>query len=293
MLRQSFSRISQRWSSQQRHVQTYLFALGEGWTGALGSGRLDDSIRGHHDYEDVYDESNPIHPLLVYSTSDTIHACSVGWGHTAIAVGGKDKSPSLLVTGRPHEVSSLLRLQRLPAWFRRHAVTVTYRSTVTAHLTRGIDPTDIVGRVVTFLSDIFLSGTETDWEAARQQSSMITWTPLEDLFPEVISVVIECGAGSTAVVGETTGALYMFGLNGMGQCGIGTTSNNVWTPTAVTGLSRKIDSTHTGTERVKVKQSHPIQSVALGFQRMYWWFCCSLIVKISLAPFAFIRWAVS
>ena len=80
------------------------------------------------------------------------------------------------------------------------------------------------------------------------------------------------------------GVVYAFGLNGMGQCGFGHTSNNVWKPKSVTGLSSEFA---TG-KRVDLPQSYPIQQTALGLQRTYVLIvrcvvCALLVVRESLA----------
>ena len=118
-------------------------------------------------------------------------------------------------------------------------------------------PVDLVGRAVTYLAGVFQAGGgDQDWEAAREQSSLIVPTAI-DLPADAAQV--SCSAGFTAVT-TADGAVYAFGLNGMGQCGVGHTSNNVWKPTPVTGLSGEF----APGKRVDVPQSHPIQQTALG-----------------------------
>lgn len=271
--------------------------MGEGWTGALGSGRLDQVVPGHHDYDapSSYSFNNDAPevstPLLVYRCPHRIHACSVGWGHSALLhppnSSTSEQQEQLLLTGRPHEVSALLRLSRLPAWLRQRAVVATYQSIVHARDTRSLTPTDLVGRIITYLSDVFLSSS--DWEVARRQSSMVHWTPLErqsqqptehhssmelnrkdttiekrsaDSVDEAL-VDVQCSAGLTALLTES-GKLYTFGLNGMGQCGVGSTSNNVWTPTPV--VMQPSQGEKVGDDADDAPH-HPITQVALGFQR--------------------------
>lgn len=228
-----------------------IYALGDGWTGSFGSGRLDQKIIGHDDEED------PDTPLLVYETEKPIQSCAVGWGHSAFI-----SDNQLFLTGRPHEFSSLLRLARLPPWFRQYAVRHTHRTVLDARETQSLHPTDIIGRTITFFSDIFLK--DTDWETARQQSALSEWTPVE--LPEP-PIHVSCSAGVTAVTGAS-GKLYTFGMNAMGQCGIGAACNNVWEPKQVTGLSRASDET-VSTERMELEQSHPIVTSALGLQRTF------------------------
>jgi alpha-tubulin suppressor-like RCC1 family protein len=75
-------------------------------------------------------------------------------------------------------------------------------------------------------------------------------------------VQVACSAGLTAVIGAS-GTLYTFGLNGFGQCGIGESTNNVWAPTAVTGLSTEFAADG---PRSEMHQQHAVTSVALGLQ---------------------------
>jgi hypothetical protein len=257
----------------QRHLfsttTTRIYAIGEGWTGSFGSGRLDQRIAGHHDDEiEVTDR-----PLLVFETDQSVTSTAVGWAHSAFI----HDQRQLLMTGRPHEFSSLLRLARLPHWIRQYAIQQTHR---TVHpddpARRGFQLTDIVGAPIAILSNIFLP--DTDWDAARRQSQMADWTPFDDaLLPEP-PVHVSCSAGVTAVT-TTGGILFAFGLNSIGQCGTGETSNNVWVPAAVTGLSRADDDPDVKV-RMILEQSHPVISSALGLQR-----ALLLCREVYLSPF--------
>jgi Regulator of chromosome condensation (RCC1) repeat len=205
------------------------------------------------------------------------------------------------VTGRPHDFAALLRLQRLPRRLRHYAVHQTYRSVQVAgqrdeqngpNQTASLfNPTDWVDRLVTYFSDMVYNNASsastssrtrnttmdpTDWDVAKQLSFLATPTvvdmPLDDNdgMTTMNPTNVVCSAGLTAISTES-GTVYCMGLNGMGQCGVGYTSNNVWTPSArVTGLSR--DFAYSGQRRDLV-QSYPIQQVALGLQRT-----CTLIV---------------
>lgn len=324
-------------TSKPKRTTYAVYALGEGWTGALGTGRLDQNIVGHFDAEDLHDspdDSNPnepttrrqrddanASPVCMYEGSGAVLSCSVGWAHSALVVapevvpeveelrnGSSSRSElmmpeeqqhnfnKLLVTGRPHEFMSVLRLRRQPSWLRQYASDLLYRTT------HGADPTsnhpiDLIGRTLQFMSEVFLKDKNLDWEKMRRHSFLTSPTeiaipakiyrrnqqllqqrqlhpsynhqhalmnpddnPVEIRLAQPLSVA--CGAGLTAVT-CADGRVYTFGLNGMGQCGIGRDSNNVWTPTAVTGLSSQV----TGEDRTTLRQSHPIQTTALGLQR--------------------------
>jgi hypothetical protein len=98
---------------------------------------------------------------------------------------------------------------------------------------------------------------------------------------------LAASAGLTAVI-SNTGTLYTFGINHRGQCGTGSFTPNVWTPSPVVGLAslrfvldynaHRVDSDHhgdaasnntsTGSHVYKActVQEFPIVSVSLGLQ---------------------------
>lgn len=248
------ARSVDRQLQQQRSFA--VFAVGEGWTGALGTGRFDETIAGHDDEEDVTDV-----PVLLYNGKEPVSSLSLGWGHTALIV-----NQQLLLTGRPHDFSSLLRLRRLPRWMRIYSAQQTFRSSRDDLVGQasGYDPTSLVGRVISWLmqegaSSDYVSA-QSDWDAARQLSFLPSLTELQLPDNEVPKEVV-CSAGFSCVRTER-GNLYSFGLNSFGQCGIGVVSTNVWRPRLVTGLSADFASV----PRAEMAQSHPIQSVRLGLQ---------------------------
>jgi hypothetical protein len=295
---------------------------------------LDQDIAGHFDAEDLQSAYDPNRirdskrtPVCMYEGPGAVLSCSVGWAHSALVVTAPvpeedklDDGPhssrlvlqngsskelmipeeqqqnynKLLVTGRPHEFMSVLRLRRQPNWLRQYASDLLYRTTHGAD-TSSYHPIDLIGRTLQFLSEVFLKDNNFNWEQMRQHSFLTLPTeipipakiyrrnkqhqrqllhpnynheralvnpdePVEIRLAQPMSVA--CGAGVTAVT-CADGRVYTFGLNGMGQCGIGRDSNNVWTPTAVTGLSSQV----TGEDRTTLRQSHPIQTTAMGLQR--------------------------
>jgi Regulator of chromosome condensation (RCC1) repeat len=326
---------------------TVVYAMGEGWTGALGTGRLDQRVPGHLDDDDDDPNEQGLNPPVVLFDSSVSNmqnplqqqrllSCAVGWGHTALLVESKiphsvsnemlngvqhqlnsnvpalspedfTTSTQLLVTGRPHEFASLLRLKRMPQAMRQYVTDMTYRTILRAKITEkmieendpnknviGLNPIDIIGRMLTYLSKEFGDPkTNPNWSVARDQSFLLeptkvplpfnsssssTDTPssalqvqteLWDLdptepIPNDIPVHVTCSAGITAFT-TTMGCVYTFGLNAIGQCGIGKTSNNVWEPSRVTGLSREFCAR--GYRATDLPQSYPIQQTALGLQR--------------------------
>lgn len=240
-----------------------VYAVGDGWTGALGTGRFDQHVVGHDD-DDEYttDYDDQALPVKIYDAP--VHAVSTGWGHTAIIPA--DQS-AVLIAGRPHDFSALLRLHRLPPVLRDYMIQQTLAGLPSTTSGASADnlrmhPAALVGRFVTWLSEIFQTPQqEREWAIGARFSILPTFTPLE-LPDSDTPVSVKCSAGLTAIVGAS-GKLYTFGLNGFGQCGVGRTSNNVWQPTAVTGLSKEFAAQG---PRSEMPQSHPIQSVAVGLQ---------------------------
>jgi hypothetical protein len=92
---------------------------------------------------------------------------------------------------------------------------------------------------------------------------------------------LSASAGLTAVISKT-GKLYTFGLNHRGQCGVGSFSPNVWTPTPVLGLaSLRFILDYTASQEDKddnpnnsgshvykecTEQEYPMIGVSLGLQ---------------------------
>ena len=219
--------------------------MGEGWTGSFGTGRLDQSIRGHDDEED------PDLPIRIFD--GPVKDVSLGWGHTGI-ITSDDK---LLLAGRPHDFSALLRLSRLPKVIRDYSVRSMLESTRGEE--RTLQPASLVGSVVTWLSEHFLPDQSGElWERARDQSILDEFREIE--LPAKPHRV-HCSAGYTAVQTED-GKVYMFGLNHFGQCGVGATSNNQWDPALVTGLTTDF----ADVPRNEMEQSYPIEQVSLGLQ---------------------------
>jgi hypothetical protein len=254
--------------TQRRTLAVY--AVGEGWTGALGTGRLDETIVGHddddYDYDDTDDNDKSLGlPVRIYDAP--VHSAAVGWGHTAVIDihttadnTNNNTSHTLLVTGRPHDFSALLRLQRMPTILRDYMVRQTVNSINPAD---DIHPAALVGRFVTFLTQVFSTlEQQREWEIGAQYSVLPALAAVA-LPDNDTPVLVVCSAGLTACIGAKAGTLYTFGLNNFGQCGIGHTSNNVWVPTPVTGLS--VEFAASG-PRSELPQSHRMTSVALGLQ---------------------------
>ncbi|CAB9497614.1 regulator of chromosome condensation [Seminavis robusta] len=236
-----------------------VYAMGHGWTGALGTGRFDDHIKGHDDEED------PDPPTLLYK-GDVLSAAA-GWGHTALVTNESNGRQRLLMCGRPHDLQAILRLNRFPAWLRHKAVHYSHSYKEDE---RSINVTALAGRFIQWaLNEQTQRQIEQDptmrlWELAKTYSIL---SELEEVempnYDAPLSVV--ASAGLTAVLGQVGGTLYTMGLNNRGQCGIGYSSNNVWVPQQVMGLSDDY-ATH---GREYLYQAFPVSQVALGLQHGY------------------------
>eukprot|EP00980_Cylindrotheca_fusiformis_P009892 scaffold2189_cov116-Cylindrotheca_fusiformis.AAC.12 len=228
-----------------------IYAVGEGWTGAMGQEFVLKKISGHFDEEDIET------PALIYPYDD-IQQAAIGWGSTAFL----DTQGQVQQIGRPQDLISLLRMNRMPRRIRDMA---------NSHS----DPaeTTIVGSMVSKLIGFATGGDEDElWSLAKELSLLKEWTKL-DLTAQIDGSTkqigdtsisqIECSAGFMALIGKS-GTLYTTGLNNRGQCGIGKLSNNVWTPERVRGISI---SEKKGSE--SGEQDQPVVQVALGFQHAF------------------------
>lgn len=290
-------RSSQQTDSRGRWLTTRIYAVGEGWTGALGTGRIDQTIQGHFDVEEQEDADLPVPMELPPTRSSTnqqeqasttvVRSVSVGWGHTAAILqttmpddatttNTENKNlhhqllpplqSQLFVTGRSQEFSSLLRLRRLPHWLRQYAVQQTLRNTEESldDVSTRIDPASLITRLTSYLSETLDhsdGNTTTEHAAQSHQSFLRRFTAMDDFPNDQVPQTVVCSAGFSAILTES-GHLYTFGLNAYGQCGTGQVNNNVWTPQRVTGLNSEF----ANMPRQSMEQSYPIVSVALGLQ---------------------------
>ncbi len=283
-----------------------IFAVGEGWTGALTRRNVLRTIPGHFDEEisgsgggsgggsneTMFDggggspwsfssptssasSSDSSSPVMIYPNDD-VQQAAVGWGTTAFV----DSEGSVHLVGRPHDVVSLLRMNRMPRFIQRW---INGRPDVVETTPVGSAISSLIG---------WATGVDPEegktWEVARQYSSLHDWTrvtfgrtgtgsgtatptttaPTSDA--RITSIA--CGPGFMALVGSS-GSLYTMGINSRGQCGIGTVNNNVWIPQLVQGLTLSKDQ-GAGTEggglaSSSAEQDQPIVQVALGFQHGY------------------------
>jgi hypothetical protein len=238
-----------------------IYAVGEGWTGALTRQHILKAIPGHFDEDDENDVSEN-RPVVIYPYDD-IKQATVGWGCTAIL----DTRGTVKTVGRPHDVMSLLRMNRMPRMLQNY-------------INKHKDPvtTTPVGAAISNLIG-WSTGNEPDktttavWDIAQKYSFLHDWTVVDGIGGTSNAnsskvKQVECGPGFMAFLVEE-GTLFMMGVNNRGQCGNGTTSNNVWTPEPVRGLSLSLRKTDDRDINPAAEQDQPILQVALGFQHGY------------------------
>jgi len=195
-----------------------------------------------------------IHPGRI----EGVIGAAAGWGHTSLVIQEKEKS-KLLVSGRPHDFQTLLRLRRLPSPLRNFAI----KSSMKENRDREQSFLDKLIATLTAVNNKMEGKDGEVGEVERPISVLPTLTEIllpnddtpavpsqflgkEDTVPKTL---LAASAGLTAIVGQS-GTLYTFGLNNRGQCGMGKISNNVWHPTPI----------------VNPSQNDPIVHVALGLQ---------------------------
>lgn len=227
-----------------------VYTIGEGWTGALGTGSLESFAAGHDDEE-------PDEPFLVHD--GPVSSAAAGWGHTAFVSNGE-----LFLCGRPQELSTLLRLKRFPHILRMYAVNHALRYNHDEHDEMVTTSPSFAGKIIQWLvgGD---EGPDGSWAAARKNSLLTTPTVIPLPNSQRVSLdsskSLDASAGLTALLSES-GQVYTFGMNHNGQCGIGMSSTNVWTPERVVGLSSNFASEG----RENLDQEYPISQIAVGLQ---------------------------
>jgi len=265
-----------------------VYAVGEGWTGAMTRQYVQETIPGHVEEEDekrtsMRWSSSPTTtkqnetkkmPVMIYPKKD-IQSVSAGWGSSAIL----DTQGQIHLVGRPQDLMNLFRLHRMPIQVRKWA-------------NHGLDPSDttIVGTMISKLIGFATNGSggnekdekntidpkmeeeDKKWELAKEYSLLHDWTKLDlSTIGDSKMTHIYCSAGIMAMIG-TSGTLYTMGLNNRGQCGIGRFTNNVWTPQRVVGINAASSSdllSESTTSASYYEQEEPVIQVSLGFQQGY------------------------
>jgi len=259
-----------------------IYAVGEGWTGALTRKHILETVPGHYDEElaennrtrwimniDASNEKNSNLPVLIYANDD-VQKATVGWGVSAFL----DTQGSVRIVGRPHDLISLLRMNRMPPWLQRW-MNRNHDTNATTPVGKTIS--DLIGWATGSLSDV--PEEKETWKIAEKFSSLGDWTKVDSISKigvrggkgDTRMKQVACGPGFLAMI-EESGALYTMGVNSRGQCGNGTISNNVWIPQPVLGLSTTslpIGGGNKISDRITSEQDQPIVQVELGFQQGY------------------------
>ena len=181
-------------------------------------------------------------------------------------------SPKLMICGRPHDFQTLMRLRRLPPFMRNFCIKHTAPTeTDDDHQHTSLQPS-MLQRIASYFAgeneatfyeeecrrysnvptlleiDLpnneipALEGEELDNRAFESHSnkgrSNVENNPPSQpsLFHTHFQNTLATSAGITAVISKT-GHLYTFGLNHRGQCGVGSYTPNIWTPSQVSGLA--------------------------------------------------------
>lgn len=259
-----------------------IYAVGEGWTGALTRQHIFKTIPGQYDEDakedisvgemtgdDKSKEKTYNLPVLIYPYDD-IQQATVGWGVSAFL----DTKGLFRIVGRPHDLISLLRMNRMPPWLQRW---INRNHDTSATTPVGSMISNFIGWAIGSLSDI--PEEKETWKIAEIFSLLDDWTKV-DIINNIGNTVgkadtrikqAACGPGFLAIIGES-GALYTMGVNNRGQCGTGTVSNNIWIPEPVRGLSLTslpIGGGDKTSDKIASEQDQPIVQVALGFQHGY------------------------
>ena len=244
---QPTSFLSKQYQSRRNMA---VYAVGEGWTGALGQENVLSTIHGHFD-EEPCDEPKLVFPRSKENGDVKVKQVVAGWGCSIIL----DDEGHIYTIGRPQDLMTLFRLRRMPTWVRDW-------------ICSNSDPSDttIVGTAISKIIGLASGDAkEQPWDIAKEYSYLHDWTKMDyqagetSLGDTAMSNVV-AGPGFMAMIG-TSGALYTLGLNNRGQCGIGQFTNNVWTPHPVKGITNEKHE-----KDVNMIQDQPVIQVSLGFQ---------------------------
>lgn len=223
-------------------LSTKVYGMGEGWTGALGTGsilsyqnveRRNDFVNrmmlDEEEMDSHYLASNGLIEILLENESK-VKNLAVGWGHSVIQLedAGEDNC-DVYISGRPHDFQTLLRLKRLPVWVRDNLIRVS----------------------------------ESIFPEPPQSTGAKCFYKTFTKFNFIQNCTdIHASAGLTAFLCE--GKVYCMGINTHGQCGNGCyDSSNVYIPNvSVRGITPR----RTTQARSTVESTVSVRSLALGLQ---------------------------
>lgn len=252
------------------HSSTSLYITGHGWSGAFGTGpeTITSSATSYVSDEERENGFKPIHIIDDDANDGDVHGtnrcdghivdAAAGWGHTVVLCKGGDGDGSdvkMYVAGRPYDFQSLLRLNRLPSFIRRAALTLSLTldedtgwskngESAGATHSETSDPDETAKKNQDLLFTKFHKSIFPYFEQIRLPNNDV---PV--INTERRSLV--ASAGFTGVIGKS-GNAYMFGLNRSGQCGVGNKDLiHIWEPTKVT---------------LPDSQKNAVTDIALGLQ---------------------------
>jgi hypothetical protein len=252
-------------SSTSLSSSSALFISGHGWTGAFGTGPETITSPQTSDVSPDERENNFTRINEVQDMGEIVNVAA-GWGHTVLLCKDKTDQNSdgikMYVAGRPYDFQALLRLNRLPSFLRRAAVT----------LSLSLDEEKDLGFGEKILKEII---SRNDNDNQNQNNPLAEFR--KSVFPNFQEIKLPNGdmpafdpsnnhktlaasAGFTAVIGKS-GKAYTFGLNKSGQCGVGDTETiHIWDPLAIKLTNGISGSSDNGDDECKVTD------VALGLQ---------------------------
>ncbi len=219
---------------QKRFQSSSLFIAGHAWTGAFGTGpqtmlSTETSTVSPEDRENSF--TNIVNEGMGMNISGDMDLgqmkivnAAAGWGHTILQCQNGTKGEiKTFAAGRPYDFQALLRLNRLPSFIRRAAVSLSLQ----------LDEEADMGFWGNKIAETYLS---LDDLPTFQKSVLPYFKEIKlpngdvPLLGSNNNQTLAASAGLTALIGES-GKVYTFGLNKCGQCGVGDKESvHIWHP---------------------------------------------------------------
>jgi hypothetical protein len=266
---------------QHRHAHSTArsrsaYAFGSQWTGSLSRPSIETEEATELTNSELLEGELQNLVTMEFDGDDDLEcvAAAAGWGHSALLVRDQTDdatatagSTRLLVSGRPQDFQTLMRLRRLPPSVRNFCIERTSNADeaasgpsamqrlasflageneVTFHEEECRRYSNIKTMMEIPLPDdeaMAVEGQSVD-ENVLSKHGRRRWMPNEPIhttasasaYNDAFQNTLAASAGLTAAISQL-GTLYMFGLNHRGQCGVGKFTPNVWTPQRVVGLA--------------------------------------------------------
>lgn len=222
---------------RRRNSSSNLYIAGHGWTGTFGTGPQTITSPATS-YVSEEERENGFKPIHIFDESNVgkIVDGAAGWGHTVVLCKGADENDvKMYVAGRPYDFQPLLRLNRLPSFIRRVALSLSLTLDQEIGWGRGNDSR------VTANDD---NKNNDDKEEEEKPNPLAKFR--NSVFPSFERIklpnndiplintdrrTLVASAGFSGIIGKS-GNAYMFGLNRSGQCGVGDKDLiHIWEPT--------------------------------------------------------------